>query len=100
MKIQPLTTLALTLLLSACADGNWKPSVGDNQFGEATRAMVRAQIANPHAAENPAPDSPRVMDGYAGVGVVDGFRQGFTRNVQQNQGVTVNIGSSSSGGGQ
>lgn len=98
MKIKNLTTLAVTVLLvSACADGNHRPAVFDQNFGLATRSMMQAQIANPHAAEHPSPYPPRRMDGYAGGNSLRGYREGFGQ-IDVTQPVIVNIGSASGEG--
>jgi hypothetical protein len=99
MKTFTLTTLAAAVLfLNACADGRYNPVVLDRNFGQTNRAIVNAQIANPQAAQNPAPDSPRIMDGYNSVGIMDGYRSGFQQQGAQSQPIVVNIGGASGGG--
>ncbi|MGJ0484885.1 MAG: hypothetical protein ACR65R_10160 [Methylomicrobium sp.] len=94
------TTLTVaTLCLSACADGRYNPDVLDKNFGQTNRAIVNAQIANPQAAQNPAPNSPQIMDGYNANGIMDGYRQGFQQQGTSNQPIVVNIGGASGGGG-
>jgi hypothetical protein len=99
MKIQKLTLLmAAIVTLSACADGRYNPVAFDDKFGAAHRSTINAQIANPQAAQNPSPDSPKIMDGYAGVSTMQGYREGFGQ-IDTSQPVIVNIGGGSSGGG-
>jgi hypothetical protein len=99
MKTLPLATLSVAaVMLGACADGRYDPVVFDQNFGTANRAMIQAQIANPQAAQNPPPDSPRIMDGYAGVSNMQAYREGFGQ-IDMSQPVIVNIGGGSSGGG-
>lgn len=102
MKSYTLPALiAGALLLTACADGKYEPQVLDDSFGQTARHMVKAQIADPQAAENPPADSPRKMDGYAGVNVMRGYRQSFGGEIET-QGININIGTvgGSSSGGQ
>ncbi|MGR8980024.1 MAG: hypothetical protein ACU84H_08050 [Gammaproteobacteria bacterium] len=104
MKALTFASLITALLLTAgCADGNYRPYTLDDSFGKTARHMVQAQIADPEAAAHPLPDSPRKMDGYAGVQTLDGYRGGFGQ-VSQPEGLTINIGGagggSSSGGSQ
>jgi type IV pilus biogenesis protein CpaD/CtpE len=99
MKTLTFTGLTLAaLFLNACADGRYNPVVLDRNFGLTNRAVVNAQIANPEAAQNPAPDSPRIMDGYNSAGIMDGYRQGFQQQAAQNQPIVVNIGAAGGGG--
>jgi hypothetical protein len=98
MKTLPLATLSVAaVILGACADGRYDPVVFDQNFGTANRSMIQAQIANPQAAQNPPPDSPRIMDGYAGVSNMQAYREGFGQ-IDISQPVIVNIGGGSSGG--
>lgn len=85
--------LGMVLLLFGCADGNWRPYRVDDNFGQSARQLVKAQIADPQAAENPPADSPRKMDGYAGVQTIQGYRDGFGQ-IAPPQGLTINIGGS------
>ncbi len=92
--------MAGTLWLVGCADGNHRPYVLDDSFGKTANHLVKAQIANPQAAANPPANSPRKMDGYAGVNIIRTYRDGFGQDTQP-QGLTINIGGaggSSSGG--
>jgi type IV pilus biogenesis protein CpaD/CtpE len=99
MKTFTFTTLtAAALFLSACADGRHNPDVLDKNFGQTNRAIVNAQIANPQAAQNPAPNSPQIMDGYNGNGIMDGYRQGFQQSGAMSQPIVVNIGGAGGGG--
>lgn len=85
-------------LLSACADGNHRPYALDKNFGQIQQQMMQAQIADPQAAQNPPPDSPRKMDGYAGTNTMQGYRDGFGQGLSQpQQEMTINIGGSSGG---
>lgn len=83
--------------LSGCADGLHRPYNLDDQWGQSERQIFKAQIADPLAAENPPAESPRKMDGYAGVNTMRTYRNGFGIDSQP-QGLTINIGSGSSGG--
>jgi hypothetical protein len=98
MKISTIPALtAGALWLFGCADGNYRPYVLDDSFGQANKQLVKAQIANPEAAANPPAESPKRMDGYAGVNTLDSYRQGFSQ-IQQPQGLTINIGGAADSG--
>jgi hypothetical protein len=100
MKTLIFTTLtAAALFLSACADGRHNLDVLDKNFGQTNKAIMNAQIANPQAAQNPAPNSPQIMDGYSGVGIMGGYRQGFQESSAASQPIVVNIGGAGGGGG-
>jgi len=95
MKILTIPVLlAGTLWLAGCADGNYTPHVLDDSFGKTANHLVKAQIADPQAAANPPTDSPKTMDGYAGVQIIRSYRSSFAQDLQ-NQGVTINIGGAS-----
>jgi hypothetical protein len=91
------------LWLIGCADGNHRPYTLDDSFGKTANHLVKAQISDPQAAANPPADSPRKMDGYAGVNTIRTFRNAFGQDTQP-QPLTINIGgatgSGSSSGGQ
>lgn len=98
MKIQTIPALiAGALWLGGCADGNYRADVLNDSFGQSAKQLVNAQIADPQAAANPPADSPRKMDGYAGVNTMNTFRNSFGQD-NQPQGLTINIGGASSGG--
>lgn len=91
--------MAGTLWLAGCADSNYRPYVLDDSFGKTANNLVNAQISNPEAAANPPADSPKKMDGYAGVNTIRTYRDGFGQPTQPPT-LTINIGgagSSSSG---
>ncbi len=99
MKISTIPALmAGVLWLYGCADGNYLPYRLDDSFGKANTNLVKAQTANPQAAANPPADSPRKMDGYAGVQTLDTYRNSFGQDTQP-QGLTINIGSGGGSGG-
>ncbi|MFZ2170081.1 MAG: hypothetical protein WAW61_10640 [Methylococcaceae bacterium] len=99
MKISTIPALVAGVLwLAGCADGNFRPYVLDDSFGKTAKQMVNASIANPQAAKNPPADSPRKMDGYAGVNTINSYRQTFSQ-IEQPQGLTINIGGSSGSSG-
>ncbi|MGR9086421.1 MAG: hypothetical protein ACU841_05020 [Gammaproteobacteria bacterium] len=89
---------AALIVLSACADGNYRPYRLDDNFGKTQRHMVNAQIADPEAAAHPPADSPRKTDGYAGVNTMRTFRDAFGQE-NQTQGLTINIGNPGAGSG-
>ena len=99
MKIQTIPALmAGAIWLAGCADGNFRPYRLDDSFGKTVNQTVKASISDPQAAENPPVDSPRKMDGYAGVQTLGTYRNSFGQT-NQIQGLTINIGSGSSGSG-
>ncbi len=99
MKFSTIHALMIAALwLAGCADGNFRPYVLDDSFGKTSKHLVKASIADPQAAENPPADSPRKMDGYAGVNTINSYRQTFSQ-VDQPQGLTINIGGASGGSG-
>jgi len=89
--------MAGTLWLSGCADGNHRPYVLDDSFGKSADHMVKAQIADPQAAAHPKADSPKKMDGYAGVNIIRTYRNGFGQDAQP-QALTINIGGAGGSG--
>ncbi|WP_374088699.1 hypothetical protein [Methylomicrobium lacus] len=101
MKIKTLASALILItgasLLSACADGRYQPRELDNHFGQTVNSIKYAQIADKEAAAHPPVNSPRKLDGYAGIGVISGYRQGFLQQAQQPPSVSINIGSGSSG---
>jgi hypothetical protein len=102
MKIKMLSSaLILTAnaaLLLACADGRYQPSALDYNYGKSVNSVKYAQIADKEAAAHPPVNSPRKMDGYAGVNVMGTYRDGFSMGVEQPPSVNINIGNASSGG--
>lgn len=99
MNYKTILTAAISgLMLTACADGTYRPYNLDDKFGQVEKQMVKAQIADPEAAENPPADSPRRMDGYAGVNTLKSYRNGFSQTAEP-QGLTINIGGASGGSG-
>jgi hypothetical protein len=99
MNFKTILTAAISvLMLAACADGNYRPYNLDDKFGQSAKQMLNASIADPKAAENPPANSPRKMDGYAGVNTLGTFRSSFNQ-ITQPQGLTINVGSGLSGGG-
>ena len=102
MKISTIPVLmAGALWLAGCADGNYRAYRLNDSFGKSANQLVKASIADPQAAANPPADSPRKMDGYAGVNTINGYRQGFGQ-IEQPAGLTINIGGGLGGssGGQ
>lgn len=95
MKILFLPLWIVGVLMgTGCADGNYRPySVDDNLFKSASQ-VAKASIANPQAAANPQPNDPRIMDGYAGVSIMSGYRKGFSK-ITQSGNVNINIGGAS-----
>jgi hypothetical protein len=102
MKIKTLSSaLILTAsaaLLLACADGRYQPRLVDSNFGKTVNSVKYAQIADKEAAAHPPVNSPRKMDGYAGVNVMSTYRDGFATQIEQPPSVNINIGGASSGG--
>lgn len=86
--------MAGALWLVGCADGNHRPYVLDDSFGKSANHLVKAQISNPQAAANPPADSPKKMDGYAGVNIIRTYRNSFGEDAQPEQ-LTINIGGAS-----
>jgi len=101
MKIKTLSSALIlitsTTWLSACADGRYQPRQLDTHFGQTVNNIKYAQIADKEAAAHPPAKSPRKLDGYAGVGVMGSYRQGFSQAVEQPPSVSINIGSGNSG---
>ena len=99
--MKTLTILALmtvALWLGGCAPSNFRPYVLDDSFGKSTQQTINASIANPQAAANPPADSPRKMDGYAGVNTMKSFRNSFN-TIEQPANITINLGGGSGGSG-
>jgi len=84
--------LAGALWLAGCADGNYRPYRLDDSFGNSSKQVVKASIANPQAAANPPLNAPRTMDGYAGVRIMKGYRDGFGSDVTIQQPQASSIG--------
>lgn len=89
--------LAGVLWLAGCADGNYRPYVLDDSFGKSAKQLVKAQIADPQAAAHPPVNSPKKLDGYAGVKIIKSYRDTFGQD-SQIQPLTINIGGSASSG--
>jgi hypothetical protein len=101
MKLLAIPSLlAGAVLLTACADGRYEPQMLDKSFGQSVKHVYQAQLANPEAAANPPANSPRKMDGYAGVNTMRDYRRAFGQDVDSVQGMTINIGGAGSSGGQ
>ncbi len=83
--------LACALWLAGCGDGNFRPYRLNDSFGKTVNQLVTAQISDLQAAKNPPPNSPRIMDGYAGGNVIRTYRNGFGQDnaVQPPQSVTI-----------
>lgn len=86
------------LLLTACNDTNYKTSAIDENFGLAYKQVTQAQILNPDAAENPATEAPKDMDGQAGEGVINAFHQGF-QTMEQTESISISVGDNNSSSG-
>jgi hypothetical protein len=93
-----LVTIIFALcLLSACADGNHRPYTLDKSFGQTQKQIMQAQIADPEAAQNPPPDSPRKLDGYVGVNTMQTYRDSFGQSVQPQPEISINVGGATGG---
>ncbi|MGZ8944819.1 MAG: hypothetical protein ACXW1W_05255 [Methylococcaceae bacterium] len=93
MKISIIPVLmAGTLCLAGCADGNYRTYTLDDSFGKTANHLVSAQISDPQAAKNPPANSPRTMDGYAGVRIMKGYRDGFGQDVTVQPTQSISIG--------
>lgn len=92
-----LAVIGSVFYLSGCADGLYKPYTVDDRWGQSEKQILKASIADPQSAENPPTETPRKMDGYAGVNTIRTYRNSFGQD-NQPQGLTINIGGSSAGG--
>ena len=54
-KAATTTLLALAAMLAGCAHSSYRNDTGNGAPGEAVRATLAAQVANPAAARNPNP---------------------------------------------
>jgi hypothetical protein len=82
MKISIIPVLmAGALWLAGCADGNFRAYTLDDSFGNSSKQLVKASIADPQAAANPPVNAPGKMDGYAGVRIMKAYRDGFGQDV-------------------
>lgn len=70
----------------------------DQHFGEAVKTVRTAQVADPQAAANPAPDAPNSLNGERGQRVI----RDYIRGGQQSQRIgmpTISIGTIGGSGG-
>lgn len=89
-----LALSSAVFLVAGCADGNHRPYTLDQNFGKSQAQVVQAQIADPQAAKNPPPDTARRLDGYAGVNIINSYRNGFSQtHGAQSPSVNINVGS-------
>jgi hypothetical protein len=72
--------------------------IWDAHFGEATRAVMQAQIIDPHAAEN-HPSTPGV-DGQSAVSALTQYDKSYANPPTSANPYTIGVSSGSSTGGQ
>ena len=91
--LQITTALILTSVLTACA----VPAPRyDAEFGNATRAPLKAQIINPNAGNNPDPVAG--LDGRAARDAIDNYQKLFAEPKPTVNVFNIGVGNSSSGG--
>ncbi|AXF25467.1 hypothetical protein CUJ89_33915 [Burkholderia pyrrocinia] len=80
----------LAFALAGCMSST---PVWDTRFGESVRAVMQAQIIDPHAAEHAA--SPAVVDGGAATAALDNYDKSFKQIQPPANAFVIGIGKAS-----
>jgi type IV pilus biogenesis protein CpaD/CtpE len=87
--IKPSTLLALTVLVSGCAD---TPRI-DADYGSSVKQMVQAQTLDPAAASNPPELAPEMTDGARLQNALDVYRKDVAKgSTEVKQSVIFEVG--------
>ena len=92
-KLQIATALTLVSVLTACVEPATRYEA---EFGNATRATLKAQIINPNAGNNTDPAAG--LDGQAANDAIENYQDSFAEPKPTENGFNIGVGNSSSGG--
>lgn len=88
-----ITALSLVSVLTACAETAPRYEA---EFGNATRATLKAQIINPDAGNNPDPVAG--LDGRAARDAINNYQKSFAEPMPTENVFNIGVGTSNSGG--
>ena len=91
--LQIATALTLVSVLTACVEPAPRYEA---EFGNATRATLKAQIINPDAGNNPDPVAG--LDGRAARDAINNYQNSFAEPKPTENVFNIGVGNSSSGG--
>ena len=91
--LQITTVITLAGILTACVEPAPRYEA---EFGNATRATLKAQIINPDAGNNPDPVAG--LDGRAARDAINKYQNSFAEPKPTENVFNIGVGSSSSGG--
>ena len=91
--LQTATLFTLAAVLTACAEPAPRYEA---EFGNATRATLKAQIINPNAGNNPDPVAG--LDGQAARDAINNYQKSFAEPKPTVNVFNIGVGNSSSGG--
>ena len=91
--LQITTALTLISVLTACAVPAQRYEA---EFGNATRATLRAQFVEPDAGNNPNPVTG--LDGRAARDTINNYQKSFAEPKPTENGFNIGVGNKSSGG--
>ena len=91
--LQITTVITLAGILTACVEPAPRYEA---EFGNATRATLKAQIINPDAGNNPDPVAG--LDGRAARDAINNYQKSFAEPKPTENGFNIGVGNNSSGG--
>ena len=91
--LQITTVITLASILTACVEPAPRYEA---EFGNATRATLKAQIINPNAGDNPDPVAG--LDGRAAQDAINNYQKSFAEPKPTENGFNIGVGNNSSGG--
>ena len=91
--LQIATALTLVSVLTSCVEPAPRYEA---EFGNATRATLKAQIINPDAGNNPDPVAG--LDGRAARDAINNYQKSFAEPKPTENVFNIGVGNSSSGG--
>jgi len=87
IKYNLIFVIFISALLSACVQPSPRH---DAEFGDATRATLKAQIINPEAGNNP--DTVTGLDGQAARDAMYNYQKSFTNPKSEPNAMTIGVG--------
>ena len=91
--LQITTVITLAGILTACVEPAPRYEA---EFGNATRATLKAQIINPDAGNNPDPVAG--LDGRAARDAINNYQKSFAEPKPTENGFNIGVGTGNSGG--
>jgi type IV pilus biogenesis protein CpaD/CtpE len=82
--------LGAALLMFGCAAND--PVRVEQDFGNSVRHMVKSQIYNPEAAQNPPALPPTAFDGEKGENVLESYRGDVAKPKEVKRPITIDVG--------